>query len=90
MAHFAELDEANTVIRVIVVNNSDCLNAEGQECEVTGIAFCTALLGGRWVQTSYNGNFRGRFAGIGYTYDAVNDVFVPPDLGELEAQKPDV
>ena len=78
MAHFAELDETNTVIRVIVVDNADCFNAEGQECEVTGIAFCTALLGGRWVQTSYNGNMRARYAGIGYTYDATRDAFLTP------------
>lgn len=80
MAHFAELNDDNEVLRVIVVDNSDCFNAEGQEEEAIGVAFCTALLGGRWVQTSYNGNFRGKFAGFGDTYDAVNDVFVPPEL----------
>lgn len=80
MAHFAELNDDNKVLRVIVVNNSDCLNAEGQEEEAIGVAFCTALLGGRWVQTSYNGNYRGEFAKINYTYDVVNDVFVPPEL----------
>jgi hypothetical protein len=78
MAHFAELDATNTVLRVIVVNNSDCLNAKGQEDEAVGVAFCQNLLGGRWVQTSYNGSSRGRFAGIGYTYDAVRDVFLTP------------
>lgn len=78
MAHFAELNDQNEVLRVIVVNNSDCLNAEGQEEEAIGVAFCQNLLGGRWVQTSYNGNFRGRFAGIGYTYDAVRNAFLTP------------
>ena len=78
MAHFAELDETNTVLRVIVVSNSDCLNAEGQEQEAIGVAFCENLLGGRWVQTSYNGNMRVRYAGIGYTYDTVRDVFLTP------------
>ena len=78
MAHFAELNDQNEVLRVIVVNNSDCLNAEGQEEEAIGAAFCQNLLGGRWAQTSYNGNSRGRFAGIGYTYDAVRDVFLTP------------
>ena len=78
MAHFAELDETNTVLRVIVVGNSDCLNAEGQEEEAIGVAFCQNLLGGTWVQTSYNGNMRARYAGAGYTYDAVRDVFLTP------------
>lgn len=78
MAHFAELNDENEVLRVIVVNNEDCLNDEGQECEATGIAFCQNLLGGRWIQTSYNGNFRGRFAGIGMVYDEIADEFVEP------------
>jgi len=78
MAHFAELNDQNEVLRVIVVDNADCLNAEGQEDEAVGIAFCQNLLGGRWVQTSYNGNMRARYAGAGYTYDAVRDVFLTP------------
>ena len=78
MAHFAELNDQNEVLRVIVVNNSDCLNAEGQEEEAIGVAFCQNLLGGRWVQTSYNSNSRGRFAGVGYTYDATRDAFLTP------------
>ena len=79
MAHFAELDEYNKVLRVIVVTNSDILK-DGVEDEATGIAFCRRLLGEntRWVQTSYNNNFRKQYAGIGYTYDAVNDVFIAP------------
>jgi hypothetical protein len=81
MAHFAELDENNTVLRVIIVHNNDCLK-DGKEDEAAGIAFCQSLFGAntRWVQTSYNGNRRGCFAGKGFTYDAVRDVFVPPVL----------
>lgn len=78
MAHFAEIDDSNTVIRVVVVNDDDCLNADGQECEATGSAFCENLFGGTWVQTSYNGNFRGRFAGPGMTYDPDLDEFLRP------------
>jgi hypothetical protein len=77
MAHFAELDESNIVTQVIVVNNNELLN-DGVESEAKGIAFCQSLFGGNWVQTSYNGNIRKQYAGIGYTYDSVNDVFVSP------------
>ena len=78
MAHFAELDENNVVLRVIVVSNKDTADASGVEKEYIGQAFCERLLGGRWLQTSYNGNFRGRYAGIGSTYDPVLDEFIPP------------
>lgn len=78
MAHFAELDENNVVKRVIVVANKDTSDANGVEKEYIGKAFCERLFGGNWVQTSYNGNFRGCYAGIGYTYDATKDEFVPP------------
>ena len=78
MAHFAELDKNNTVLRVIVVNNSDCLDESGNESEAVGIQFCQRLLGGNWKQTSYNGNFRKRYAGIGYVYNAAVDAFVAP------------
>lgn len=78
MAHFAELDENNVVKRVIVVSNKDTSDANGNEVESIGIAFCQKLLGGTWVQTSYNGNFRKNYAGIGSTYDAAIDAFVPP------------
>jgi hypothetical protein len=76
MAHFAEIDETNTVLRVIVVNNEDTLDQDGNENEAIGAKYCHDLLGGRWIQTSYNNNFRGTFAGIGFLYDPVNDVFV--------------
>jgi hypothetical protein len=78
MAHFAELDENNVVLRVIVVANKDTADANGNEVESIGVAFCQRLLGGNWKQTSYNGNFRKNYAGIGYTYDAGIDAFVPP------------
>jgi hypothetical protein len=78
MAHFAELDANNVVLRVIVVGNKDTSDASGVEKEHIGAAFCERLFGGRWVQTSYNGNFRKNYAGIGYTYRQGMDAFVPP------------
>ena len=78
MAHFAELGENNTVLRVIVVSNDDCLDAEGNESEAVGAEFCRNLLGGTWKQTSYNGNMRFRYAGIGYTYNSELDAFISP------------
>ena len=78
MAHFAELDSNNVVLRVIVVGNADTADANGVEKESIGRAFCERLFGGNWVQTSYNGNFRKNYAGIGYTYDATRDAFIPP------------
>lgn len=76
MAHFAQLDENNTVIQVIVVNNEVITDSNGDENESIGIAFCQNLFGGNWVQTSYNDSFRKNFAGIGFTYDAVRDAFI--------------
>jgi hypothetical protein len=78
MAHFAKLDENNVVTQVIVVANKDTADAEGVEKEHIGAAFCERLLGGVWKQTSYNGNMRKNYAGIGYTYDASRDAFIPP------------
>jgi hypothetical protein len=78
MAHFAELDENNCVLRVIVVSNADNTNANGEEDESVGAAFCNRLLGGRWIQTSYNARIRKNYAGIGYTYNNELDAFVPP------------
>ena len=77
MAHFAQLDENNIVTNVIVVSNDDCLDADGNEAEAIGIAFCKSLLGAdtNWVQTSYNNNIRFRLASIGMKYDSANDVF---------------
>ena len=78
MAHFAELNSSNVVLRVIVVATEDTSDANGVEKEYIGAAFCERLLGGRWKQTSYNGNIRKNYAGIGYTYNADIDAFVPP------------
>ena len=78
MAHFAELDSNNVVKQVIVVSNADTSTAQGEEKESIGIAFCERLLGGTWVKTSYNGNIRKNYAGIGFTYDKDRDAFIPP------------
>jgi hypothetical protein len=78
MAHFAELDSFDVVKRVVVIHNNNCLDAEGKESEQIGAEFCRKLFGGyNWVQTSYNGNFRKRFAGVGYQYDQNRDAFIP-------------
>lgn len=69
MAHFAEIDENGIVLRVIVV---------ADEHEANGAEWCHDLLGGTWVQTSYNHRIRKQYAGIGFTYDSVADVFVAP------------
>ena len=78
MAHYAELDTDNRVIRVLVVANDVITTPDGIEDEMLGKVFLSELLGGTWVQTSYNGRIRGRYAGPGYAYDAVRDEFVPP------------
>jgi hypothetical protein len=78
MAHFAQLNDENLVTQVIVVANQDTADQDGVENEAIGIEFCTNLLGGRWVQTSYNANIRKNYAGIGYKYDATLDAFIPP------------
>jgi hypothetical protein len=82
MAHFAQLDENNIVTKVIVVSNDELIDENGIESEVKGIAFCRSLFGEetRWVQTSYNGNFRGVYAAIGFGYDANLDLFKEPPL----------
>ena len=76
MAHFAQLDENNIVINVIVVHNNELIDDDGNELEQKGIDFCVAHFGGTWIQTSYNATFRGLFAGIGYTYDSTLDEFI--------------
>jgi hypothetical protein len=91
MSHFAEIDKNNIVIRVLVGNNDDPAGDEGHSWFVNN-------LGGTWIQTSYNGNFRKNYAGIGFRYDKELDAFVPPKthpswkLNELtchwEAPKP--
>jgi hypothetical protein len=80
MAHFAKLDENNVVIDVNVVHNNELLDKNGVEQEQKGIDFLIAWSGGyqHWKQTSYNGNFRKNYAGLGYTYDAERNAFIPP------------
>jgi len=78
MAHFAELDKNNFVIRVIVVHDNELLDENGIEQEQKGIDFCKSLLGGNWVQTSYNGSFRKHYAGTGFYYSKEYDCFFPP------------
>lgn len=78
MAHFAELDENNVVSRVIVINNDEIKDVDGIEHESLGIDFCVNHYGGRWIQTSYNGNIRGKYAGIGDTYNEDEDIFMSP------------
>ena len=83
MAHFAELDATNTVTRVIVVHDNELLD-NGVESEAKGITFCQSLFGGNWIQTSYNGNIRKNYAGIGFLYDPVRDAFIAPQPEEGE------
>ena len=71
MAHFAQIDENNLVVQVLVVPDSQ--EHRGQEFLANDLN-----LGGTWIQTSYNKNIRANFAGKGYTYDPVNDVFIAP------------
>jgi hypothetical protein len=73
MAHFAKLNSENVVEQVVAVHNNDAPD------EAAGIAFLSNLFGeATWKQTSYNGNIRKNYAGIGYTYDSSRDAFIPP------------
>lgn len=79
MAHFAQIDENNIVTKVIIVDDKDTMDPfSGQEDEMIGIVFCKKTFGGNWIQTSYNGSIRARYASIGYTYDKTLDAFIPP------------
>lgn len=71
MSHWAEIDNKNTVLRVLVGNNNDPAGDEGYLWLVNN-------LGGTWIKTSYNANIRKNYAGIGYTYDEVRDAFIAP------------
>ncbi len=71
MSHWAELDETNTVLRVLVGDNNDPAGDEGYQWLIDN-------LGGTWVKTSYNGTIRYNFAGIGYSYDSIDDAFIAP------------
>ena len=80
MAHYAEIDTDNRVIRVLVVANEVThATPDGSEDEALGATFLHDLLGGEWVATSYTGHKRGRYAGIGYMLDRERDEFVPPE-----------
>jgi hypothetical protein len=92
MAHFAKLDDNNVVLEVNALSNHELVTSKNTvdengnvvvsliESEDKGIAFLTAWSGGHtnWKQTSYNATFRGKFAGIGDTYDPVTNLFVAP------------
>lgn len=78
MAHFAKLDDNNIVLEVLVVDNSVLMD-NGSENEQLGVEFLAGITGySKWKQTSYNGKFRGMYAGQGYTYDESADRFIPP------------
>lgn len=78
MAHFAEIDENKIVLRVVVIADSDISDANGNESEEIGKEFCGSLYGGQWIQTSYNARIRGKYAGIGDTYNETEDIFISP------------
>ena len=82
MAHFAEINSNNKVIRVLVACNQDVANNGGEQSEQAAKAFEKIVPlsenGIKWVQTSYNNNFRKQFAGKDYTYDSIKDVFIKP------------
>lgn len=88
MAYFAQIDEDGIVRQVISISNADCGGGTFPDSEPIGQAFINGphpdalALDGEWRQTSYNGNFRGCYAGLGYSYDPVLDVFVPPAAPE--------
>lgn len=71
MAHWAEIDDNNKVIRVLVGDNNDPAGDEGYQWLIDN-------LGGTWIKTSYNGNIRYNYAGVGYTYDPIDDAFIAP------------
>lgn len=90
MAHFAKLDDNNVVIAVHVVNN-EILVVDDVESEQAGIDFLTQLHGHtNWKQTSYNNNFRGKYAGIGDVYDLETDTFVSPPTTTIPGREQSV
>jgi hypothetical protein len=72
MSHWAEIDNNNKVVRVLVGDNNDPAGDEGYQWLIDN-------LGGTWIKTSYNGNIRKNYAGIGYTYDETRDAFIAPE-----------
>jgi hypothetical protein len=79
MAHYAEIDTNDIVLRVLVVNNEQEQDEHGNDDEAKGVAYLQSLFGAntRWVRTSYHGNTRKRYAGAGMKYDAALDAFIP-------------
>lgn len=71
MAHWAEINDSNKVLRVLVGDNNDPAGDEGYSWLVEN-------LGGTWLKTSYNGTIRYNFAGVGFTYDPIDDAFIAP------------
>jgi len=71
MSHWAEVDADSKVIRVLVGDNNDPSGDEGYQWLIDN-------LGGTWIKTSYNGNIRYNYAGVGYTYDPIDDAFIAP------------
>ena len=79
MAHFAKIGANFRVLDIVVVADTDCQDADGNESEVVGIKFLERLTGHPdWIQCSYNSKIRGRYPGPGYTYDEYYDCFIPP------------
>ena len=84
MAHFAKIN-GNLVEQVIVISNDDVDNLPFPESEPIGQAFIASIgLDGEWLETSYNNNFRGTYAGVGFTYDEDLDEFVAPPPSPIE------
>ena len=86
MAHFAKLDQNNIVVQVLVIDNSDILDEHGNESEEIGIQICKKnyCKNSKWVQTSYNSNFRYKFAGIGDKFDEALNAFIAPGYLYIE------
>lgn len=80
MAHFAEIDSNNKVLQVIVIDNVNTSDINGIESEEIGVAYCKSIFGveTNWIQTSYNKNFRNKFASIDDVYLTDKDIFVAP------------
>jgi hypothetical protein len=79
MAHFAKIEDG-IVRQVIGINNEVLKDESGNEQESIGAKFCADTFGGEWIQTSYNANFRGKYAGVGDKYDSFKDEFVSPEI----------
>jgi len=81
MAHFAQIDDNDMVVQVLVLDN-EFITYDGAEQELVGVGFLKGIFGGEWIQTSYNNSFRGKFAQVGGTYDRATDTFVSIPLSE--------